>query len=291
MKLYELYDLLVKNYETSSIKKDMDLILNIEKQKYNLDLTKFKAEYIQKYDTLPTPNITCGILTFNEERCVDRCLKSVYNIFDEIIVLDSYSTDRTVELINESYPKVKVYQEKWRDDFSFHRNRIMQLATKDWIFFIDADNWLENKETNSIPRIAKLIEFLNIECVVSPIIKESNNHIHYDNRKMIKISSGIKYYGLVHEEPLLENKQTIPYNLTLKVLLNHDGYESKAVNQQDKNLRNLTLTRKMIEIDSQNPKWFYFLANELKNYDEIQNKSKVIELLENSIKMYEAHPK
>ena len=63
---------------------------------YSLD------DIISHYEDMEFPSISCGILTFNEERCIERCINSIYNKFDEIIILDSQSSDKTIDIVKKN---------------------------------------------------------------------------------------------------------------------------------------------------------------------------------------------
>ena len=76
----------------------------------------------------------------NEEKFLQRCLDSVD--VDEIIVVDTGSTDKTKE-IARNYTG-KVYDFKWVDDFSKARNFSISKATKEWILVLDADEVIDN---------------------------------------------------------------------------------------------------------------------------------------------------
>lgn len=77
------------------------------------------------------------ILTKNEASNIKSCLDSVKDIADEVIILDSFSTDETVA-IAKNYTS-KIYFKEWIDDFSFSRNFTISKATGAWILIIDAD--------------------------------------------------------------------------------------------------------------------------------------------------------
>jgi glycosyltransferase involved in cell wall biosynthesis len=87
------------------------------------------------------------IITFNEEQNIRRCIESVSNIADEIIVLDSYSTDNTVEIAR--CLGAVVHQEKFRG-YIGQKNLAMQLATHDYILSLDADEALDDELATSI---------------------------------------------------------------------------------------------------------------------------------------------
>lgn len=87
------------------------------------------------------------IITFNEGRNIARCIESVKKVADEIIVLDSYSTDDTVA-IAQNHGAI-VHLEKFRG-YIGQKNLAMQLASNDYILSLDADEELDEKLTRSI---------------------------------------------------------------------------------------------------------------------------------------------
>jgi glycosyltransferase involved in cell wall biosynthesis len=87
------------------------------------------------------------IITFNEETNIGRCIESVKGVADEIIVLDSYSTDRTASIAREL--GAMVYYEKFRG-YIGQKNYAIQLATHNYILSLDADEALDPKLAQSI---------------------------------------------------------------------------------------------------------------------------------------------
>ena len=81
--------------------------------------------------------ISACMIVKNEEEMLPNCLESIRSWVDEIIIVDTGSTDKTVE-IAKSYG-AKIYNQVWTKDFSFHRNYSISKATCDWVFIIDAD--------------------------------------------------------------------------------------------------------------------------------------------------------
>lgn len=79
--------------------------------------------------------ISACVITHNEEAKIGRCLASVAWC-DEIIVLDSFSTDRTLEICREYTDKI--YQHEWMG-YIGQRNLIREMATNPWVLFLDAD--------------------------------------------------------------------------------------------------------------------------------------------------------
>ena len=82
------------------------------------------------------PKISACVTTFNEEGNVARCLESLKDWCDEIVVVDSYSSDRTVELCKRYTDRV--YQHEWLG-YIGQKNLARDMAKNPWILFIDAD--------------------------------------------------------------------------------------------------------------------------------------------------------
>ena len=76
----------------------------------------------------------------NEERFLEQCLASVAHLVDEINIVDTGSTDRTVEIARSFGAKIE--HRPWRDDFGWARNEALAMATKRWILQLDADEEL-----------------------------------------------------------------------------------------------------------------------------------------------------
>jgi glycosyltransferase involved in cell wall biosynthesis len=80
--------------------------------------------------------ITAAIITSNEESKIERCLRSL-DWVDEIVVIDSFSTDRTVDICKRFTQKV--FQHAWPNNYAEQKTRAHEYASYDWILFIDAD--------------------------------------------------------------------------------------------------------------------------------------------------------
>ena len=96
------------------------------------------------------------IITFNEEQNIKRCIESVLPVADEIIVLDSHSTDQTVE-IARSLGAI-VYDEKFRG-YIGQKNHALWLANYDYILSLDGDEVLDERLINSILEAKKTFAY------------------------------------------------------------------------------------------------------------------------------------
>lgn len=98
------------------------------------------------------------IITKNEEKNIKKCLESIKDIVDEIIIVDSYSDDRTIE-IAKRYTN-KIFLKKFNRDFSEQRNFALKKTKGDWIISIDADETLSMRLKKNIPNLVRSKKYL-----------------------------------------------------------------------------------------------------------------------------------
>lgn len=98
------------------------------------------------------PQLSVVIITYNEEKNIGRCLESIQGIADDIIVLDSFSTDNT-EIICKKF-NVNFIQRRW-EGYSDSKNYANSQAKYDWILSLDADEALSEELKKSILEIKK----------------------------------------------------------------------------------------------------------------------------------------
>jgi len=112
-------------------------------------------------------HISVCLITKDEEENIERCLRSVKGIADEIIVVDTGSTDQTVDIARRYTDKV--YFHPWEGSFSKARNQALTYATCDWIFIIDADEELVKED---IPRLREALQDSTIDAVMVEIFSK-----------------------------------------------------------------------------------------------------------------------
>ena len=162
------------------------------------------------------------IITFNEERNIGRCLESLQDIADEIIVSDSFSTDRTEEICKEF--GVKFYNRKW-EGYSKQKNNANNLASNNLIFSIDADEALSEKLKKSIAEI-KLSAKANTAFKINRLTNYCGKWIHHcgwypDTKLRIWFKDEGEWEGELHEKLVFDNE---PQTSTLDGDLLHYSY-------------------------------------------------------------------
>ena len=127
--------------------------------------------------------ISLCMIVKNEEMVLSRSLESIKDIVDEIIIIDTGSTDKTKEIARQYTDKV--YDFKWTQDFSQARNYSFSKATKDYQMWLDADDIIteENKE-----KILKLKESLNPN--IDIVTFKYNTHFDKDNNPILTSTRG-----------------------------------------------------------------------------------------------------
>jgi len=147
------------------------------------------------------------IITFNEEKNIERCLLSLQDVADEIIISDSYSTDRTEEICKQF--DVKFYQQEWAG-YSAQKNNANNLATNNLIFSIDADEALSEKLKLSIKEI-KLSAKKGSAYKINRLTNYCGNWIHHcgwypDTKLRIWYKNEGSWEGELHEKIVFENE-------------------------------------------------------------------------------------
>lgn len=226
-------------------------------------------------------DVSACIIAKNEEKNLPRLLNSIRGKFKEIVLVDTGSTDRTVE-VAESFG-CRVFQTEWTG-FSDARNFAVEKATGEWIWHFDADTELEEEEYQKFKsffilnrkRLEKYeglrVVYKNIESENSPdkFSYSSTIHIH-------KKADNIRWVGKIHERVININTGyiSVPANASVKVL--HYGYASSSF-QTDKIRRNLSFILKEIKntrkgnIEDYGVNLFYAVQTHLSAYHLTKNR-------------------
>ncbi|OQY10627.1 MAG: hypothetical protein B6I28_00700 [Fusobacteriia bacterium 4572_132] len=174
--------------------------------------------------------ISVSMITFNEEVKLEKTLKSVYKWVDEIIIVDSHSTDKTVDIAKKF--GAKVYCEEWKG-FGKQKNSALEKCTQDWILVIDADEEITKElaeeillevrkpkgNVYKIPRISYCFgkktrhKDFAIRLVKNKIGKYNNKEVHENfesEEKIFKLKNNINHYTYTDLKEYLEkfNKYT-----------------------------------------------------------------------------------
>ncbi|WP_061997024.1 TPR domain-containing glycosyltransferase [Clostridium sp. ATCC 25772] len=207
--------------------------------------------------------VSVCMIVKNEERFLGRCLESVKDLVDEIIVVDTGSKDKTVE-IAESFG-AKVYYYQWDNSFANARNFSLSKATKDWILILDGDDEFEKEDRE------KFIDIVNNSKYDGHFFKTLSLNSEADlknytcnlNLRLIKNTGEYEYVGAIHEQ--INNKiKPMDYGRfpSEEIRIYHRGYIPAVTQAQNKRERNMNILREELKKDPFNGFVNFNMGNE-----------------------------
>jgi glycosyltransferase involved in cell wall biosynthesis len=181
----------------------------------------------------------------DEERVIGDCLASIKPWVDEIIFVDTGSTDKTVE-IAESFGAC-VYHFPWRDDFSAARNESLSHATGDFILWMDADDTIPEhcgRQLRDLALIADKDTFGYMMQVHIPAAPGESGFTIVDHVKLFRNLPGLRFEGRIHEQILeaIHREGGTVERSSLYVI--HSGYDYSPEGQKKKRARDITILEK-----------------------------------------------
>ena len=200
----------------------------------------------------------------NEEKNIEKSINSIKNICEEIIIVDTGSTDNTIDICKNL--GCKIYNYKWENDFSKARNYAISLCSNEIIIFLDADEYfikpLDIEDKNRIKNyFSNNIDVVG--CFETDVEKSTGDQHHTSYTYKI-MKNNLKYVGTVHEYLTNKDKE-LKIHLTDELQLIHTGY-SKDVSRSkiERNLEILNLIKDKKTMD------YFYLGREnlsLGNYE------------------------
>jgi len=185
--------------------------------------------------------LTAAMIVRNEEAVLEACLRSLSNLVDEIVVVDTGSTDASRRIARDC--GARVHDFPWTGDFSAARNRALDLSSGDWILYIDADERVRPIDADVLTPI-----FANPRNIAATVrFHPRTGFTAYPEYRLYRNDPRIRFEGAIHETPLRrlfqivsEDDRTIaPAVLTL----DHVGYDA---DQHRKHMRNLPLLEQSV---------------------------------------------
>ncbi|HEY9219313.1 MAG TPA: glycosyltransferase family 2 protein [Phenylobacterium sp.] len=161
------------------------------------------------------PRLAMVMIARDEARCVGRALESVARHVDQMIVLDTGSTDQTREIARAK--GAQVFEFAWCDDFAAARNAALALSDADWNLIVDADEWLDG-DASPLAALPAGGGFVGQVRVLSETNGQGVEGIGSSWIPRL-LPKGVRYEGRVHEQPV----SPLPHR-PIDIALRHDGY-------------------------------------------------------------------
>lgn len=214
------------------------------------------------------PTISLCMIVKNEEMHISRCLDSVAGLVEEIIVVDTGSVDRTVEIVSDYTSKI--YSYLWKDDFADARNYSFSKASMDYCMWMDADDILEGVEKDKFLQLKQTLSS-DTDIVMmkynTSFDEAGKPSFSYFRERWIRNNSQYRWLGEVHE--------VIPPSG--KIVYSDIAISHKKINAGDPD-RNLNIYRKMLaEGKTLDPRQQYYYGRELYYHSQYQEAISVLE--------------
>ncbi len=214
-----------------------------------------------------TLKISQCMIVKNEEKNIQRALEWGNGIMWEQIVVDTGSTDRTIELAEAM--GARVYHFEWIDDFSAAKNYAIGQASGDWIAFLDADEYLSEDCAGRLPARLEALDSEGYGAFCTPwlTLDDAGNITSvFKVCRLFKRSPGMLYHNTIHEELPLHKVRVMYENSEFPVY--HTGYTAEAIKRQGKIERNIRLLKKELEKQPENHRLMGYLGDAYSNEDE-----------------------
>lgn len=241
---------------------------------YKSEASEAASDFFEMNKVKGTSISACAIMK-NEKSHVKAWLDNVRCFAQEIIVVDTGSTDGTNEFLTKQ-PDVKLINYEWQHDFAQAKNVALQEATGDWLVFTDADECFYHPK-NIIEYLRQLdkqyADMDVIFCPIDNIDADNNNEIINSDvvPRIIRNHVGIKYMGAVHEQLTKgrEPWQDVKYVVADRQLaIRHTGYSTKVI--PFKYQRNYEILQQVMG-KSHKPEMYYgFLSESLLGLEKYQ---------------------
>lgn len=144
--------------------------------------------------------VSLCMIVKNEEETLARCLDCIHDIVDEIIIVDTGSTDRTKEIA--AHYTSHIYDFKWVDNFATARNFSFSKATQEYIMWLDADDIILPTDREKLRLLKSTLE-PNIDTVIMKynLLSRENDDLActFFRERLVKRSKNFKWYDPVHE--------------------------------------------------------------------------------------------
>jgi tetratricopeptide (TPR) repeat protein len=199
------------------------------------------------------PRLSLCMIVKNEERFLRNCLESVKDIVDEMVIVDTGSTDSTLDIAREY--GAKIIPHVWKDDFSEARNVSLDQATGDWALWMDADEELDPETKDSVLKTirsapaevgAYIVMFRNW---LSKAERDPNSEmaVHHACRLFRRLP-GVRFQGRIHEQNL-PSLRALGYTFldTSEIIIDHFGYAGEIMSLRDKHARFIRMLKREVE--------------------------------------------
>ncbi|MGO4338274.1 glycosyltransferase [Labrys sp. KB_33_2] len=197
---------------------------------------------------------SAAMIVKNEARFLPGCLETLAEKVDEIVIVDTGSTDGTIEIAESA--GVRLLHQAWRGDFAGPRNFGLDQVRTDWVLYIDADERL------GLPRGGRLADYIDPEAVAGFVrFQPKTNFTRYREWRLFRADPRIRFAGMIHETMVPAIKAVSRQDgwpvVQTDVEIDHLGYDGDI---SHKHPRNLALLEQALPLDPDRLFYWHHLA-------------------------------
>lgn len=213
--------------------------------------------------TARKPRISLCMIVRNEASNLADCLQPVAHLFDELVIVDTGSTDATKDIARRFTDQV--FDFPWCDDFSAARNESIRRATGDWIFWLDADDRVRPEQVARLQELFARLDHTPRVFLMNTILQPAHankDRFLVSHARLFRRHERLRWKGRVHEQ-LRPEPITLGYEWVFTdVEIDHIGYQDR-VHADRKGRRKLRLLRMDYALDPDDPSTLLHLAMSL----------------------------
>lgn len=228
-----------------------------------------------------SPTVSLCMIVKNETQDLEKCLNSVKSAYNELIVAWSGTNPQTKKILKDHGAIIIPY--KWKNNYADARNKSIEKATKDWIFILDADEYIEDGKVAQIRKMLTDTDETAFYTRIKSFSSRNNNEFIVGGvLRIFRNNLGIRFRYRTHEDAVLPKHHECALS-TLEIL--HTGYlDIASTNKKIKH--RISLLKKEVKLCLSNP-WPHFLLG--REYARIHDWEKAIIFLDKYLVLSEKY--
>ena len=230
------------------------------------------------------------IMAKNEASIISQCLESIKDICDEIILVDTGSTDNTKEIASKYTNKIYDFKFKSDDledvDFGAARNESLKHVTSEWILMIDCDEVIPEEAKPMLRQLLALNNSKNVYNVNIKNLIDNNDPVMHCNFRLFPNKPDLKFVNPIHEALTIDKTK---YNLISAgdFYILHYGYLQAQKKRKNTDERNLKILLKLAKNNPESGHFYYYIGQQYFLFNQLELS---LENYEKALKMLTAKP-